>query len=65
MAPFISVVIATRDRADKLAKCLNSLLGMDYPNFDVIVVDNAPSSEKTAELIASRYIARRPRTLCP
>ncbi len=57
MAPFISVIIATRDRADKLANCLDSILAMDYPNFDVIVVDNAPSSEETAELIARRYTA--------
>lgn len=54
-SPFISVVIATHDRASRLAACLDSLLCQDYPNFDVIVVDNAPSSRETADLIANRY----------
>jgi GT2 family glycosyltransferase len=54
-APFVSVVIATRDRPARLAACLDSLLSQDYRCFDVVVVDNAPSSQETAELIASRY----------
>lgn len=54
-SPFISVVIATHDRTRRLAACLDSLLRQDYPNFDVIVVDNAPSSQETADLIANRY----------
>ena len=54
-APFASVVIATHDRPRRLAACLESLLHQDHPRFDVIVVDNAPSSPETAELIASRY----------
>jgi GT2 family glycosyltransferase len=54
-SPFVSVVIATHDRPGRLVACLDSLLRQDYPHFDVIVVDNAPSSSETAELIASRY----------
>src|SRR5262249_21750234 len=54
-SPLVSVVIATHDRPGRLAACLDSLLRQDYPHFDVIVVDNAPSSSETAELIASRY----------
>jgi GT2 family glycosyltransferase len=55
--PPASVVIATRDRAASLATCLDSILRQDYPSFDVIVVDNAPSSNETANLIAERYSA--------
>ena len=52
---FASIVVATRDRPASLAICLDSLLRQDYPAFDVIVVDNAPSTPETAELVASRY----------
>lgn len=51
-APPISVVVCTRDRADSLAHCLASLLEIDYPEFEVVIVDNAPSSDETARLIA-------------
>ncbi|MGH7230430.1 MAG: glycosyltransferase family 2 protein, partial [Nitrospiraceae bacterium] len=61
-APFlcsISVVVCTRDRSDLLAGCLQSLLALDYPNYEIIVIDNAPSSDETARLVAAypvRYV---------
>lgn len=54
-APFASVVIATRDRPDTLAACLDTVLALDYPAFEVIVVDNAPSDGTTATLVAERF----------
>ena len=54
-SPFISVIIATRDRPSRLATCLDSLLQQDYATFDVVVVDNAPSSQETADLVTRRY----------
>ncbi|MCB0180100.1 MAG: glycosyltransferase [Anaerolineae bacterium] len=53
--PLISVVIATRDRPDSLAICLDTVLAQDYPNFDVIVVDNAPATNATADLLRTHY----------
>jgi O-antigen biosynthesis protein len=53
--PSITVVIATRERPDALAECVSSVLASDYPNFDVIVVDNAPSSTTTRKLVETRY----------
>jgi GT2 family glycosyltransferase len=41
-APFISVVICTRDRPDQLETCLRSLGQQEYPRFEIVVVDNAP-----------------------
>ena len=38
-----TVVIATRDRPTSLARCLDRILALDHPDFDVVVVDNAPS----------------------
>ena len=62
-APFISIVVCTRDRADQLAACLAQLRRLEYPRFEVVVVDNAPSTEAartTAESesggLALRYV---------
>src|SRR5258708_27188523 len=54
-APFVSVVISTRDRPDRLARCLSALLALQYPDYEVIVVDNAPSTSATADLIQQTY----------
>lgn len=54
-APFASVVVATRDRPDTLAACLDTVLALDYPGFEVIVVDNAPSDDASARLVAERF----------
>ena len=54
-APLASVVISTRDRPDRLARCLPPLLAMRYPNFEIIVVDNAPSTSATADFIQQTY----------
>jgi glycosyltransferase involved in cell wall biosynthesis len=52
-APTISVVIATRDRPETLRRCLESVLVADYPSpFEVFVVDNASTSDATADLVA-------------
>ncbi|MDQ6726861.1 MAG: glycosyltransferase family 2 protein [Actinomycetota bacterium] len=41
--PLVSVVIATRNRPDLLRRCLGSLRDLEYPRFEVVVVDNAAS----------------------
>ena len=50
-APRVSVVVATHNRTESLVTTLNSLLDQDYPNFEIIVVDNAPSSDATADTV--------------
>jgi GT2 family glycosyltransferase len=57
-ASFASVIVATHNRPESLAATLDSLLAMDYPHFEIIVVDNAPSTGATADLIAQQYSAR-------
>jgi GT2 family glycosyltransferase len=49
------VVVCTRDRAERLNECLPTLLAQTYPCFEVLVVDNAPTTAKTADLLAKRY----------
>jgi glycosyltransferase involved in cell wall biosynthesis len=53
-APFISVVVATRERPRSLMACLDSLARLDYPNYEVVVVDNDPVTDETAALMPSR-----------
>jgi GT2 family glycosyltransferase len=53
-APFISVVICTRDRVDELETCLQSVEYLEYPRFEVIVVDNAPTGDDVRALVEAR-----------
>ena len=46
-APTVSVIVCTRDRSDQLRDCLQSLLALDPPAAEILVVDNSPSDEAT------------------
>jgi glycosyltransferase involved in cell wall biosynthesis len=54
-APFVSVIVPTRDRPDLLHTCVDCLLALHYPNYEIIIVDNAPKDNVTAELVARTY----------
>ncbi|ASY73254.1 hypothetical protein N181_20355 [Sinorhizobium fredii USDA 205] len=54
----IAVIIATRDRAESLNRCLVSLFDQTRLPDEVIVVDNAPASTATADLLARHYCGR-------
>ncbi|MFH9827828.1 glycosyltransferase [Streptomyces bobili] len=56
--PFTSVVIATRERADRLAHALDSMLAQDHPDFEIVVVDNAPVTDATRLLVERKYAER-------
>ncbi|MGW2056921.1 glycosyltransferase [Streptomyces sp. NPDC001840] len=56
--PRATVVVATRERAGQLGRALDSLLAQDHPDFRVLVVDNAPVTTATHDLVASRYAGR-------
>ncbi len=49
-----SIIITTRNRKSIVLDCLNSVLRMDYPNFEVILVDNA-SSDGTAQAVREKF----------
>ncbi len=62
-APFISVVICTRNRPQQLANCLSFVAAQDYPSFEVVVVDNSPGDDAVMSLVragsggpACRYV---------
>lgn len=54
-APFVSVIIPTRNRPDRIQSCLRTLLALDYPHYEIVVVDNAPSNSETADYIQRVY----------
>jgi GT2 family glycosyltransferase len=51
----VSVVIGTRDRPGPLARCLASLAGLHDAPHEVIVVDNAPATSATRDLVARAH----------
>jgi glycosyltransferase involved in cell wall biosynthesis len=55
--PPVSVVVCTQDRAVSLATCLTSLTQLDYPSYELVVVDNASTTEATRHL-TSKFPAR-------
>ena len=52
--PLVTVAVCTRDRTDDLARCLDSLVELDYPALDLLVVDNAPATDATERLVHTR-----------
>lgn len=50
-APFVSVIVPTHDRPEQLAACLHSLMALRYPDYEIIVVDNAASTNVTVDLV--------------
>lgn len=55
----ISIVVCTRNRPQQLARCLRSLQNLSLQP-EILVVDNAPSSDATCQLVAQmpgiRYV---------
>lgn len=57
--PPISVVVGTRERPGDLRRCLEALQKLDYPDYEVVVVDNASRNDATAQVVAEtsfRYV---------
>jgi GT2 family glycosyltransferase len=54
-APFVSIIVPTRDRPQQIQHCLQSLITLHYPQYEIIVVDNAPSTSATADFIQQAY----------
>jgi GT2 family glycosyltransferase len=54
-APAISVIIATRNRPDRIRMVIESILLQTHAPSEIIIVDNAPSTEATRQLIEEQY----------
>jgi glycosyltransferase involved in cell wall biosynthesis len=53
-APSISVVVPTRDPDKHIADCLDSIGRQEYPDFEIIVVDNASTTETLHRVLRDR-----------
>lgn len=50
----VSIVVVTRNRKDIVLDCLQSVLKMNYPNFEIILVDNG-SSDGTSIAVKKEF----------
>ncbi len=57
----VSLLVAVRDEVEGIEQCVRTMVGSDYPNLEVIVVDDA-STDGTAEVLA-RLAAELPITV--
>lgn len=57
--PKVSVVISTYNRPERLKKAIESVIAQTYPDWELIIVDDA-STSKTADAIASFTSLREP-----
>jgi GT2 family glycosyltransferase len=63
-APLVSIIIPTRDRADLLRPCVDGLLNRtDYPNLEVLIVDNNSREAETEALLSELRSDARVRVL--
>jgi GT2 family glycosyltransferase len=53
--PPVSVVLCTRDRPQGAVTAVRGLLALDYPRFEVVLVDNAPTSEATKDAVLAAF----------
>jgi len=58
VAPPVSIVIATYNRAQLLPESMDSVLGQDYPDLELLVVDDG-STDRTRRVL-KRYAKRHP-----
>jgi GT2 family glycosyltransferase len=59
--PAVSVIVCSRNRVRGLLALLRSLERVDYPDFEVVVVDNAPPNDDTRRAVAEFRSKMRPR----
>src|SRR5215208_1855986 len=52
VAPLISVCVPARNEARNIRACVESILAQDYPNFEIIVLDDR-STDTTPEILRS------------
>jgi GT2 family glycosyltransferase len=55
LLPSLTVAVCTRDRPEHLAICLRALRKLSCPPLEILVIDNAPKTQATRELIETSF----------
>src|SRR3970282_2287465 len=58
--PMVSFVIPTKTNAALLLRCIKSLEQTDYPNYEILVVDNGNTDKEAKRVLQA--IQQRPKT---
>ncbi len=61
--PKVSILIPARNEERNINRCLRSLTRQDYPNFEIIVLDDN-SSDNTREVVRKNGRKRQPDKTC-
>src|SRR5215204_363597 len=56
--PFVSIIIPARNEQDTIEGCILSLLNQDYPNFELIIVDDN-SADNTLKIVQETKVRIR------
>ncbi|WKD48792.1 glycosyltransferase family 2 protein [Microbulbifer spongiae] len=63
--PLVSLLIPTRDHYDILQPCVDKILSLtDYPNFELLILDNQSSCQKTLNYLEKVRTDPRVRVCC-
>lgn len=58
--PLVTLIVPTRDKIEVLQPCVESVLSRtDYPNFELLIIDNESTESRTADFL--RQIEAEPR----
>jgi chlorobactene glucosyltransferase len=63
MLPRVSILVPARNESDQIEGCVRSLLNQDYPNFEVLVLDDH-SQDSTFQILAN-LVAGQEKSGCP
>ena len=64
--PSVSILVPARNETRELVECLESLVAIDYPKLEILVLDDCSTNEKTSQIIKSfarsgvRFISGEP-----
>jgi hypothetical protein len=59
--PKVSVILPARNEEHYISRCLDSLLAQDYPNFEIIAINDS-STDRTGEIM-KQYASKDPRVV--
>ena len=57
--PLVSILIGTRDRPQPLLRCLNSILSQNYPELEVLVLDDCSEGHSICDILTKQITDHR------